>query len=323
MHESSLPGGAADRLAAHDPSGLQRRLTAILQASPAPTVCVARTREDGGDVMVAGSSLLELVRQRIAALQRAGMRRADVLASDATGVSRVVDSLAAILGGFVYWPCTDHRRLAEGPLVSDSGAPLIWRPNPLVSVGLSPGLPHEPPAAMPMRLSVQLRDIILPAGPQARALAEGTDSPLPFAINAQTIGRLGSTLRRRLGIRRQSVRYCAAPMQSAAGLLLDILPGIAARQVMVLANEVQPSSTTIVRAIARYHPDSLTLTLGQAKALVETPIDANTLRALQQVALLIADTHPVPLALREHLRPMVSRLDIAYILPEAGDAFLV
>lgn len=322
MHEPSR-SGAADRLSPSDPSGLQRRLIAILKASPAPTICVARSREEGGDLMVAGASLLELIRHRVSALQRAGMRRGDALASDAVGASRVIDALAAIIGGFVYWPCSDHRRIAEGPLVSDSGAPLIWRPNPLVGVGLSPGLPHEPPAALPMRLSTQLRDAMVPAGPQIRMLVDGsTDSP-PFAVNAQTIGRLGSTIRRRLGLKRQSVRYCAAPSQSSVGTLLDLLPGIAARQVMVVPNELSPSSTTIVRAIARYHPDSLTLTLDQATALAETPIDEPTRHALTQCGLLIADTRPIPLALRTKLSGWVARLDLAYILPEAGDAYVI
>ena len=322
MHEPSLPG-AADRLSPNDPSGLQRRLIGILQSSPAPTICVARGTNDGGDLMVAGPSLLDLIRFRVTALQRAGMRRGDALASDAVGASRVVDALAAILGGFVYWPCSDHRRIAEGPLVADSGSPLIWRPNPLVGVSLSQGLPHEPPAALPMRLSMQLRDAMVPAGPQIRLLVDGSATAPPFAVNAQTIGRLGSTLRRRLGITRQSVRYCAAPAQSSAGVLLDLLPGIAARQVMVIPDELAPSSTTIVRAIARYHPDSLTLTLDQAVALVETPLDDATLHAMKQVQLLIADTRPIPLALRTHLRALVLRLDIAYLLPEAGDAVLV
>ncbi len=321
-HEPSLPG-AADRLSPTDPSGLQRRLVAILQASPAPTICVARTREDGGDLMVAGSALLDLIRQRVGALQRAGMRRGDVLASDAVGVSRVIDALASVLGSFVYWPCADHKRISEGPLVSDSGAPLIWRPNPLVSVGLSPGLPHEPPAAMPMRLSVQLREVMEPAGPQARVLADGCNDLPPFAINAQTIGRLGSTIRRKLAIKRQSVRYCAAPAQSAVGILLDLLPGIAARQVMVLPSELTPSSTTIVRAIGRYHPDSLTLTLSQARALLETPMDDATLKALRQTHVLIADLTPIPTPLRAQFSALVARLDVAYIMPEAGDAYLI
>lgn len=322
MPEPSLPG-AADRLTPNDPSGLQRRLTAILQASPAPTVCVARSREEGGDLMVAGGSLLELVRQRIAAFQRAGMRRGDVLASDGAGVIRVIDALAAILGGYVYWPCSDHRKIADGPLVADSGAALIWRPNPLVDAGVSPGLPHEPPAAMPMRLSIQLRDILAPAGPQVRALADGCPSLPPFAINAQTIGRLGSTMRRRLGIKRQSVRYCAAPTQSAVGILLDLLPGIAARQVMVVPNEPCPTSTTIARAIARYHPDSLTLTLEQALALIETPMDEATRKALRQTFVLVADVGPIPTAFRDRMTPLVARLNVAYVLPEAGDAFLI
>ncbi len=322
MFEHSLPG-AEGRLSRNDPSGLERRLTSILQASPAPTVCVARSRDDGGDLMVAGSSLLEHVRQRVASLQRAGMRRGDALASDAVGVGRVVDALATILGGFVYWPCSDHRRIAEGPLVTDSGAPLVWRPNPLVGMTLAPGLPHEPPAALPIRLSVRIRDVMEPAGVQVRALAEASPENPPFAINAQTIGRLGSTLRRKLGIRRQSVRYCAAPVESAAGVLLDLLPGIAARQVMVVPNELSPSSVTIVRAIGRYHPDSLTLTLAQAAALVETPMDDVAAQALRQANLLVADTHPVPLVLRKRLGDLVRRLDIAYILPEAGDAYLV
>lgn len=274
-------------------------------------------------MMVAGASLLELIRHRVGALQRAGMRRGDVLASDAVGVGRVVDALSAIIGGFVYWPCSDHRRIATGPLVSDSGASLVWRPNPLVDAASAAAVPHEPPAALPMRLSVHLRDAMQPAGPQIRLLVDGNTSLVPFAVNAQTIGRLGSTLRRRLGIRRQSVRYCAAPAQSAVGVLLDLLPGIAARQVMVVPTELAPSSTTIVRAIGRYHPDSLTLTLEQATALAETPMDAPTLHALRQSQLLIASTHPIPTALRQRFAEWVTRLDIAYILPEAGDAFLV
>jgi hypothetical protein len=251
------------------------------------------------------------------------MRRGDLLASDTLGVSRVVDALATILGSFVYWPCSDHRRIAEGPLVIDSGSPLVWRPNPLVGVSSTPGLSHEPPATLPMRLSARVRDLLAPAGAQARVLAQGRPGEVPFAINAQTIGRLGSSLHRKLGIRRQSVRYCAAPAESAAGVLLDILPGIAARQVMVIPSELSPSPVTIVRAIGRYHPDTLTLTLAQAEALVETSMDITALQALRQVHLVIADTHPVPIHLRQRLTDLVRRLDIAYILPEAGDAYLL
>lgn len=322
MHEPSRPG-AADRLSPGDPSGLQRRLIAILKASPAPTICVARSPDEGGDLMVAGAALLEQVRHRAAALQRAGMRRGDVLAADGLGTSRVIDSLAAIVGGFVYWPCADYRRIAQGPMVSDSGAALVWRPNPLVSASESAGRAHEPPAALPMRLSVELRDLMRPAGPHIRLLLEGFTASQPFAVNAQTVGRLGSTLRRRLGIKRQTLRYCAAPSQSACGVLLDLLPGIAARQVMVVPDEPEPSSTTIVRAIGRYHPDSLTLTLEQAIAVAETPMDDATCHALRQCAVLIADHGPIPIALRERYAALARRVDIAYILREAGDVVLI
>ena len=322
MHEHSQ-SGAAGRLSHNDPTGLERRLTSILQASPAPTVCVARTREEGGDVMVAGASLLELVRHRVGAMRRSGMRRGDAFTSDAVGMSRVVDTLASVLGGFVFWPSSDHRRIVEGPLVTDSGAALVWRPNPLVGMSTTPDLPHEPPAALPMRLSVRIRDVMAPAGPQVRLLVPGQPGGAPFAVNAQTIGRLGTTLRRTLGIRRQSVRYCAAPAESAAGVLLDLLPGIAARQVMVVPNEPTPSSVTIMRAIGRYHPDTVTLTVQQADALLGTSMDDTVTQALRQTHLLIADTHPVPLHLRQRLTDLVRRLDIAYLMPEAGDAYLL
>ena len=322
MHEHT-PSDAASTRSLNDPTGLERRLTSILQASPAPTVCVTRAGDAGGDQLVAGASLLESVRHRVTALQRSGLRRGDVLASDALGVGRVVDALAAVLGGFVYWPCSDHRRIAEGALVIDSGSPLVWRPNPVVGVGASPAMAHEPPASLPMRLSVRVRDLLALAGPQARILVPGRPGDTPFAINAQTIGRLGTTLRRNLGIRRQSVRYCAAPAESAAGVLLDILPGIAARQVMVIPNELSPSPVTIVRAIGRYRPDTLTLTLAQVEALVETPMDVTAAQALRQAHLVVADTHPVPMPLRQRLTDLVRRLDIAYILPESGDAYLL
>lgn len=322
MHEPFLPG-AADRLSPNDPSGLRRRLTAILQSSPAPTLCVAGTRDEGGDVMVAGAALLDLARHRILALQKAGMRPGDLLASDAVGIARVVDALASVLGGFVYWPFSDHRRIADGALVMDSGAPLVWRPNPLVGMGFPAGIPNEPPAALPMRLSVRLSDLMLPAGPQIRLLANTASEESQFAINAQTVARLGATVRRKLAIRRQSVRYCAAPAESAAGMLLDLLPGIAARQVMVVPCEPSPSSLTVIRAIARYRPDSLTLTLPQATAIIDTPIDDETRHVLKQCSVLIADTHPVPHLLRDRFRTSVAQLDVAYILPEAGDAVLL
>ena len=52
-------------------------------------------------------------------------------------------------------------------------------------------------------------------------------------------------------------------------------------------------------------------------------MDATAAQALRQTHLLIADTHPVPLLLRQRLSDLVRRLDIAYLLPEAGDAYLL
>lgn len=273
--------------------------------------------------MLAGPTLLDLIRFRLTSLQRAGMRRGDTFVSNATGASRAVDALASLLGGFVYWPSADHRRAADGPLITHAGAPLVWRPNPLIGMSLAPGLPHEPPAALPMRQTAALQATIAPAGPQVRILADGALGGAPFAINAQTLGRLGSTLRRRLNLRTQSVRYCAAPATTAAGVLLDLLPGIAARQVMVLPTELCPSTATIVRAIARYRPNAVTLTLEQARALIDTPMDDAALSALSMVQLLIADVQPIPPSLRQHLSVMVGSLDVAYILPEAGDAVVI
>jgi hypothetical protein len=322
MSESTRPN-AAHPQPAHDPSGLQRRLTAILRASPAPTICVARTHAEGGDLLLAGASLLELARKRVTALANAGMQRGDVLASETAGVDRVVDALAAVLAGFVYWPCQQPQRFFHGRTVGDSGASLVWRANPLAGPTVAQSIQTLPPAAIPSRMPVSILDAVAPAGLQARMLLEGAPGRHPFAVNAQTLGRIGSTLRRRLGIQSQSVRYCAAPAMSAAGVLLDLIPGIAGRQVIVLPNEVQPSAVTIMRAIGRYHPDALTLTLAQAIELLETPMEESTLVALQSVRLLVADTHPIPHAVRGALVERVQHLDLCYILPEAGDVVMI
>jgi hypothetical protein len=317
MSESTRPN-AADRQTL-DPSGLQRRLSAILRASPAPTICVARTHAEGGDLLLAGASLLDLARKRISALSLAGMRRGDVLASETAGNERVVDALAAVLGGFVYWPCQQPQRFFHGASVGDSGASLVWRASQSAGSGTLPRVPIAVPARMP----VMLHQATAPAGRHVRMLLEGAAGAPPFAVNAQTLGRLGSTLRRRLGVQIQSVRYCAAPMTSAAGVLLDLVPGIAGRQVIVLPNEAEPSPLTIMRAIARYNPDAVTLTLAQATVLLETPAEASALVALRNVRLLVADTHPVPHAVRKALAERVARLDIGYILPEAGDVVVL
>jgi hypothetical protein len=52
-------------------------------------------------------------------------------------------------------------------------------------------------------------------------------------------------------------------------------------------------------------------------------MDITASQALRQTHLVIADTHPVPLHLRHRLTDLVRRLDIAYLMPEAGDAYLV
>lgn len=273
--------------------------------------------------MVAGEALYDLARQRLHALQRAGMHQADLLASESTGIGRVVDVLACVLGGFVYWPFTDTTRIVDGPLVTDSGASLVWRPNPMVSSLHQSTRQHEPPAAIPLRITVRLRDAMRPAGAQVRMLVDSDGDAPPVAFNAQTIGRLGSTLRKQLGLHRQSVRYCAAPSTSAAGVLLDLLPGIAARQVMVVPEESTPSAFTIVRAIKRYHPDSLTLTLHQTIGLLGAPMDDLTRAAFRHTRVLVADTHPVPRAVRHALEERAAHVDVAYVLPEAGDVYVL
>ena len=322
MHEFSPPR-IKGRPALGDPSGLQRRLVAILQASPAPTICVAQERQDDGDQMVAGSALLHRIRSRVTALQRLGMRSGDVLVSGAVGAERVEDALACIVGGFAYWPAAGQERLGDGPLVTDSGSALVWLRNPPAHEAAEATMLHQPPAALPIRMTVALHDAMQPGGRQIRVLVSTTSGSPPFAVNAQTIARLGSTLRRRLGIKRQSVRFCAAPTESAVGVLLDLLPGIAARQVMVVPSELSPGTETIMSAMVRYHPDSLTLTLAQARALAHTTLEQEVRTALRQTALLIADTHPIPRDLREHFAAITARLDVGYILPEAGDAYLV
>jgi hypothetical protein len=273
--------------------------------------------------MVAGAALLRQASGRAMALRRAGMCRGDVLVSDAVGVERVEDALACMLGGFAYWPTCDHQLLADGPLVTDSGSALLWLRNVPDRPATASSESHEPPAVLPMRLTVALQDAMQPSGRQVRLLASAAGATMPFAVNAQTIARLGSTLRSRLGMLQQSVRYCAAPAASAAGALLDLLPGIAARQVMVVPSEANPDTATIARAISRYHPESLTLTRDQAEAFARACVDTDVCAGLRDTALLIADTCPVPLDLRLHFEPLVARLDVAYILPEAGDVYIV
>ncbi len=322
MHDFPPPR-IEGRPALVDPSGLQRRLIAILQASPAPTICVAQERQDDGDQMVAGAALLLRIRNRVTAFQRLGMQSGDVLVSGAVGVERVEDALACIVGGFAYWPAAEQQRLGDGPLVTDSASALVWLRSPPAHEAAGESMFHQPPAALPIRMTVALHDAMQPGGRQIRVLAGTTSGSPPFAVNAQTIARLGSTLRRRLGIKRQSVRFCAAPAESAVGVLLDLLPGIAARQVMVVPSELSPGTDTIMRAIVRYHPDSMTLTVAQAHAFAQTTLDHEVRTAFRNTALLIADTHPIPRDLRAHFAALTSRLDVAYILPEAGDAYLV
>jgi hypothetical protein len=312
LEPGSLPG-TSGLLPTSDPSGLQRRLTAILHASPAPTLCVCRDRDSRGDLVVAGATLFQQVRQRVTSLRRAGIRTRDVLASDAIGAARVIDALAAALGGFVFWPTADLTAL------SDSNAPLVWRvSHAQASAGETPQT-----VAVPMRITAPLRARMAIAGTHVRLLAASGDDSGLVAVNAQTIARIGTTIGRRLGLQRRSVRYCAAPPESIAGVVLDLLPGIAARQIMVLPEEPSPSLATITHAIGRYRPDALTLTREQAAHILDGALDADLLAGLRGARVLLCDSRPIPVDLRRELASRVARLDVAYILPEAGDVVIL
>ncbi len=309
------------RLAIEDPSGLRRRLTALLQASPGPTVCIPGP--DGTDAMLSGSAMLQLGLERARALAAAGMRRGDVLAAPARGAARVVDLIATVLGEFTYWPVDDATPVLDGPTIADPTAPLVWRPAAAPAAPFD-GATDEAPVVVPYRLPRAVLEALAPAGAHVRLLVGGAGAAHPpFAVNAQTVARLGSTLRRGLGLPRQSLRLCAAPATGAAAVLLDLLPGLAARQVLVLAPDAGWSPDALVRAIARYRPDSITLTAAQAQTLLATPITADAVHALGRARVLIADERPVPMAVRRTFALCAGRLDVAYVLAECGDAVLV
>ena len=313
------------RLAIEDPSGLRRRLTALLQASPGPTVCIPGP--DGTDAMLSGSAMTQLGLERARALACAWVRRGAVLPAPARGAARVVDLIATVLGEFTYWPVDDATPLLDGPTIADPTAPLVWRPagaTPAPFDGAGARTGDDAPVVVPYRLPRAVREALAPAGAHVRLLVGGAGAAHPpFAVNAQTVARLGSTLRRGLGLPRQSLRLCAAPATGAAAVLLDLLPGLAARQVLVLAPDEGWSPDALVRAIARYRPDSLTLTVAQAQALLATPITTDAVHALGRARMLIADERPVPMAVRRTVALCAGRLDIAYILAECGDAVLV
>jgi hypothetical protein len=312
------PGPSAlNRLASEDPSGLRRRLTALLQASPGPTVCLPGP--DGTDAMLSGSAMLQLGLERARALAAAGMRRGDVLASPPRGAARVIDLVAALLGEFTYWPVEDASPWLDGETVADPAAPLVWRPVVVRDAARA----TDEAAVVPYRLPRAILDALAPAGPHVRLLVQVTPGATPFAVNAQTVARLGSTLRRGLGLPRQSLRLCATPAESGAALLLDLLPGLAARQVLVLAPDGGWSATGLVDALARYRPHSVTLTVAQARALLATPITTDAVRALAATRVLLADVSPVPQPVRRTFMLCTARLDVGYVLAECGDAILV
>jgi hypothetical protein len=119
------------------------------------------------------------------------------------------------------------------------------------------------------------------------------------------------------------VRFCAAPGASATGLLLDLLPGLVGRQVVVIPADGAPAPHSIARAIARYRPDNITLTARQAAMLVVSPLDEDASRALAGARVVVADVNPVPMALRTALAARCQRLDVVYVMPEVSDVHVV
>lgn len=209
-------------------AALREALRDRLRARPYP---ILAERDSSGLRLLPGASLWGLALEQIRLWRRAGVGQGDILLDSPAGIDGVVRIVAALVGGYVYWPVPAPRleALSGQPPATISRPRDVWRL-----------LPHAP--ACPIALgSPGALDALGELPPETAFLLEtsGTASGRPalIALTATALMHQLTSHAQALDLHEGEVRACVLPWWHAFGLVLDLLLGLWSGQVLWLAAE--------------------------------------------------------------------------------------
>jgi hypothetical protein len=230
------PDGAVGRLlrlgdAQDAPSddALREVLRERLRGRPYP---ILAEHGPSGLRLLPGAALWPLAIEQIRSWRRAGVTPGDILLDTPTGIDGVVRIVAALVGGFVYWPLA-HMRLEA----------LNGRPPPAISGHrtLERSVWRLPPLASACPIAVcapSALDVLgeLPADTAVLLETSGASSGCPtlVALGAAALRHQLEGHAQALDLHEGEVRACVLPWWHAFGLVLDLLLGLWSGQVLWL-----------------------------------------------------------------------------------------
>lgn len=209
---------------------LREALRDRLRGRPYP---ILAERGSSGLRLLPGAALWPLAIEQMRFWRRAGVTQGDILLDTPTGIDGVVRIVAALVGGFVYWPLAPVRleALSRPPPATISAhsmlASHVWR------------LPPDSSTCPISVCSPLALDALgqLPADTALLLETSGASSGCPTLIalgGAAVLHQLQGHARA-LDLREGEVRACVLPWWHAFGLVLDLLLGLWAGQVLWLA----------------------------------------------------------------------------------------
>jgi hypothetical protein len=207
-------------------AALREALRDRLRARPYPILAQGLS---SGLRLLPGAAIWSLALVQIQAWRRAGVTQGDILLDSPVGIDGVVRIIAALLGGYVYWPMPPQR------LETLSGQTLSGQQHVARRVWYRP--PHAPGSPIVCGAPPALEALgDLPADTAVLLETSGMSRGCPAlvalgaaALLHQLIGHAGA-----LDLREGEVRVCVLPWWHAFGFVLDLLLGLWTGQVLWL-----------------------------------------------------------------------------------------
>lgn len=211
---------------------LREALRERLRARPYP---ILAERDASKLRLMPGAAIWPLAIESIRAWRRAGVMQGDILVDSPAGIDGVVRVVAALVGGYVYWPMPTRclAGLSERPVGTSSeqrtSDRCVWR------------MPPDPSACPVALCSPAGLDELgtLPVDTALLLETSGTSSGRPalIALGATALLHQLNGHAQALDLREGEVRACILPWWNAFGLVLDLLLGLWSGQELWLAPE--------------------------------------------------------------------------------------
>jgi len=273
-HGRPIQLGHAQDSAMHD--ALREALRERLRGRPYPLLA---ERDPSGLRLLPGAALWRLAIEQIRLWRSAGVMPGDILLDTPTGIDGVVRIVAALVGGFVYWPLAAarlrplNRQLA--PTISEHRmlARRVW------SLPLdSPNYPV--PISSPPALDA-LGDLPADTAVLLETSGASSGSPALIALDSAALLHQLEGHARALDLREGEVRACVLPWRRAFGFVLDLLLGLWSGQTLWLAPDGARQPRALLSLCREERVEHLASTPGGVDLLLWAAADGPALPLLR------------------------------------------